>query len=367
MAGAERPLDVGVVGATGLAGQQLLAALVGHPRLRLCRVAASHRSAGRPLREALIDGAGASRWLLDRPLDPDHGALVVEDAATFDPTGLDLVFSAVDGAVAKELEARLAQRVPVVSTTSAFRYEPDVPLIVPQVNPEHAALLGRQRARGWEGFVAPVPNCTTTGLVVALAPLDAAFRLRRVWMTSMQAVSGAGRSPGTPALDVVDNVVPFIPQEEEKVERETRKILGILQGEAIEPHPMGVSATCTRVAVLDGHTESVVVELEEPAAPEAIAACLRGWEGAAPARGLPSAPPRWIEVHDDPYRPQPRLDREAGEGMTTSVGRIRPDPLFDAGAKFVLVSHNTKMGAGKGAVLLAELLDAQGLLAARSG
>lgn len=363
MAGVDRKLQVGVVGATGLAGQQLLAALTGHPRFQVARLAASPRSAGKPLREALIEASGASRWHLETPLDPSLAATMVEDAEAFDPTGLDLVFSAVDGAIARALEARLAALVPVVSTTSAFRYEPDVPLIVPQVNPGHADLLPRQREeRGWAGFVAPVPNCTTTGLVISLAPLAAAFGLRRVWLTSMQAVSGAGRSPGTPALDVLDNVVPFIPQEEEKVEREARKILGTHGEDGIEPHPMGVSATCTRVAVLDGHTASVVVELEEPTTQEALVACLRDWPGAAPARGLPSAPTRWIEVHDDPYRPQPRLDRGAGGGMATSVGRVRPDPLLRGGFKFVFVSHNTQMGAGKGAVLLAELLSERGQL-----
>lgn len=196
---------------------------------------------------------------------------------------------------------------------------------------------------------------------VALAPLAEAFGLEAVVMTSLQAVSGAGRSPGVPALDVIDNVVPFIPKEEEKVEVETKKILGTLVDEAIRPHDVAVSCTCTRVAVLDGHTEAVFTRLRRRVGPDEVRAALREWSGAAEARALPSAPPRWIEVHDDPFRPQPRLDRETSGGMATAVGRIREDRVL-GGVKLVLVSHNTKLGAAKGAVLVAELLRVRGLL-----
>lgn len=356
-------IPVGVVGATGLAGQQLLLALHDHPTFEVRRLAASARSAGKSFAEAMRTAEGASRWYASEPPPASLAALRVEDALAFDPEGLGLVFTAVDGEHARPIEERLAARVPVVSTASAFRYEEDVPLVLPAVNPEHTELLDAQRERrGWKGFVAPIPNCTTTGLATTLAPLAESFGLRRVLMTSMQAVSGAGRSPGVVALDAVDNVVPYIPKEEEKVERETRKILGRLQGAAIAPHELALSCTCTRVGVLDGHTESVFVELARPAGVEEIAEAMRGWEGAPAARDLPSAPPVWIVVHDDPFRPQPRLDREAGEGMATSVGRLREERLFEAGVKYVLVSHNTKAGAGKGAVLLAELLHGQGRL-----
>src|SRR5690606_38225265 len=356
-------IPVGVVGATGLAGQQLLSALVDHPLFEVRRVAASARSAGKTYAEAMRTEQGGSRWHTSPTIPDAIAALRVEDALDFDPEGLGLVFTAVDGEHARPLEERLAASVPVVSTASAFRYDEDVPLVLPPINPDHTALVEVQRARrGWKGFVVPIPNCTTTGLATTLAPLAERFGVRRVLITSLQAVSGASRSPGVVALDVVDNIVPYIPKEEEKVERETRKILGRLEGETIAPHPLALSATCTRVAVLDGHTESVFVELERKAAPEEVAEAMRSWEGAPAARALPSAPARWIVVHDDPYRPQPRLDREAGEGMATSVGRIRPERLFDAGVKYVLVSHNTKAGAGKGAVLLAELLAAQGRL-----
>lgn len=356
-------IPVAVVGATGLAGQQLVVALRDHPLFRLSRLAASPRSAGKAFEEALRDDRGASRWHAEGKLPDEFAPLPVENAASFDPSGLGAVFTAVDGAIARELEERLARQVPVVSTTSAFRMDADVPLILPPVNADHAALFRRQgEARGWKGFVAPIPNCTTTGLAISLAPLAAAFGVKRVWMTSMQAVSGAGRSPGTVALDVVDNVVPYIPKEEEKVEAETRKILGSLGAVDILPHPMLISATCTRVAVLDGHTETVFVELERGASVAEAEEALRSFRGAGASDRLPSAPARWIELSSDPFRPQPRLDREAGGGMSTSVGRLREDRALGAGLKYVLVSHNTKMGAGKGAVLLAELLAESGLL-----
>lgn len=356
-------LPVGVVGATGLAGQQFLAALADHPWFELVAVAASARSAGKRYEDAIRDDRGASRWFAGGPLPARFAALPVADAATFDPGGLAAVFSAVDGEVARTLEPRFARAVPVISTASAYRYEDDVPVLIPPVNAGHAALLAVQRRRrGFAGYVTPIPNCTTTGLAVALAPLAEAFGLEAVVMTSLQAVSGAGRSPGVAALDVIDNVVPFIPKEEEKVELETRKILGSLDGEAIRPHDVAVSCTCTRVAVLDGHTEAVFARLRRKPGLDEVRAALREWAGAAEARDLPSAPPRWIEVHDDPFRPQPRLDREASGGMATSVGRLREDRVL-GGVKLVLVSHNTKLGAAKGAVLVAELLRARGLLA----
>jgi aspartate-semialdehyde dehydrogenase len=249
----------------------------------------------------------------------------------------------------------------VISTASAYRYEEDVPLLVPGVNLAHAPLLRAQRARRqWRGFVAPIPNCTTTGLVVALKPLHARYGVERVAMTSMQGISGAGRSPGVIALDILDNVVPFIPGEEEKVARETRKILGTLGEGGVAPASCVVSATCTRAAVLEGHTEAVSVSLGRPCTPPEAAATLREYDGGIAE--LPSAPARLITVHDDPFRPQPRLDRDADGGMTTSVGRLRADELWPHGLRFVLVSHNTKMGAAKGAVLLAEALRRDGLL-----
>lgn len=353
---------VGLIGATGIAGQQFIDALRDHPLFELGRVAASERANGKTLREALTDAAGALRWYADGELPAEAARLVLEPAAELRTDDLSLVFSAVESDPAKHLEPLYAKALPVISAASAFRNEPDVPLIIPQVNPDHLALVAhQQQQRGTRGFILPIPNCTTTGLAIALKPLADAFGLRQIAMTSMQSVSGAGRSPGVPALDVLDNLIPYVAQDEEKVARETPKILGHLEGHAIRHHPVKVSCTCTRVPVLDGHTEAVFVSLERAAALPEVREALASYRCAA-ADGLPSAPAHWIKVHDDPYRPQPRLDREAGGGLTTSVGRLRLDPTFENGVKLVLVSHNTKMGAAKGAILLAELCAARGLL-----
>lgn len=348
-------IPVAVVGATGLAGQQFLVALAKHPRFRVAKLAASSRSAGKSYREAITEATGQVRWYAQGALDPALAALPVEDAAQLDVTGLGCVFSAVETEPARELEPRYAQQVPVVSTASAYRYEDDVPILVPGVNMDHAKLIDAQRAkRGWKGFITPNPNCTTTGMVITLAPLHRAFGLKRVLMTSLQACSGAGRSPGVIGLDIIDNVVPYIAKEEEKVERETKKILGTLAGGAITPLDVAVSCTCTRVPVLEGHTESVFVELARPATAEQVKAAWR--EGGADLAGLPSAPSQLVSYLDDPYRPQPRLDRDTEDGMVTTVGRLRPDGALQNGWKYVLVSHNTKMGAAKGAILAAEHL-----------
>jgi aspartate-semialdehyde dehydrogenase len=356
-----RRKKVALIGATGIAGQQFVAALATHPWFEITRLVGSERSAGKIYEDALRDPkTGARRWWCDVEPTTEVLSLTVEDSATFDPSGVDLAFSAVESDVARDLEPRLARVTPVISTASAYRYEDDVPILVPGVNWKHASLLHLQRERrGWKGFLTPIPNCTTTPLTIVLKPILDAFGVRTVNVTSMQGVSGAGRSPGVIALDIIDNVVPFIPGEEEKVARETRKILGSLGEGGIQPADVIVSATCTRAAVLDGHTEAVSVSTARPATPEQIAAAMRAFNG---GDALPSAPRRWIIVHEDPFRPQPRLDRDAEGGMATSVGRIRPDPTLENGVKFVLVSHNTKMGAAKGAVLVAEYLHKAGMI-----
>jgi aspartate-semialdehyde dehydrogenase len=358
-------LKVGVLGATGVAGQEFLAALTDHPWFEVSALAASDRSAGKSLRTALTDGDGALKWLMPGTPPEAVFGLRLYGPKTLPVEDLALVFSAVESEPARELEPLYAQRVPVISAASAFRMDEDMPLCLPQVNPDHLALIESQRRRrGFRGFIAPMPNCTTTGLAIALKPLADHFGLRRVSMTSMQAVSGAGRSPGVAALDIIDNLIPYVPNEEEKVARETAKILGAVRGERVQPHAVKVSATCTRVDVLEGHTEVVLAELDAPASAEEAARVLRAFGSEAEASHLPSAPRRFIEVHDDPFRPQPRRDRDAGGGMTTSVGRLRADPNFENGLRFVLVSHNTKMGAAKGALLLAELMRERGLLKA---
>jgi aspartate-semialdehyde dehydrogenase len=356
---------VAVIGATGLAGQQFLASLAGHPWFEVAVLAASARSAGKPYGEAIRDANGARRWWVagTEPAAEFLG-IQVEDATRIDPGSVDLVFAAVESDVAKELEPVYARVVPVVSTAAAFRNEPDTPIALPGVNlAAHMPLLAEQRRRrGWKGFVLPLPNCTTVGLAISLKPLLDHFGLRRVIMTSLQGISGAGRSPGVMALDIVDNVIPYIPKEEEKVAAETRKILGRLGEGGIEPHPAAVGATCTRVGVLEGHTLAITVETERPCDPAAAAEAMRAFRGDFAGLDLPSAPAHPILVHDDPFRPQPRLDRDAEGGMATSVGRLRAEPALANGLKYVALSHNTRMGAAHGAVLAAEHLLRAGLL-----
>jgi aspartate-semialdehyde dehydrogenase len=349
-------IRVAVLGATGVAGQQFLASLPKHPWFEVVRLGASERSAGKKYGDAIRDPSGKVSWYASAPLDPAFAQLPVEDAAQMTADGIDLVFTAVESDAAKLLEPRFAEKVPVVSTASAFRYEPDVPVFLPAVNLDHAKLIDVQRKRrGWKGFVTPGPNCTTTGLAITLKPLHDAFGIDKVVMTSMQAVSGAGRSPGVLALDVIDNVVPYIAKEEEKVEKETKKILGHFAGEGITDADVKVSCTCTRVNVLEGHTESVFVGLKKDAGVDEVKAAMRAFGADFVALDLPSTPKQLITVSDDPYRPQPRLDRDNESGMTTTVGRVREDKVL-GGVKYMLVSHNTRMGAAKGAMLIAEYL-----------
>ena len=353
--GGSKDRRVAVVGATGVAGQQFIAALQRHPWFRVTMLAASERSAGKSYAEALRDPkTGARRWFCEEEPADEILGLDVVDARELDPREVDIVFTAVESDAAKELEPRFARHRPVFSTASAFRYEADVPIAVPGVNLDHLAIVSEQRrARDWQGFVVPLPNCTTMGLVITLKPLADRFGLRRVVMTSMQGLSGAGRSPGVSAMDVIDNIIPYIVGEEEKVAKETGKILGGVVAGRFAPAPVTVAATCTRANVLEGHTETVQAELERRADVAAVRQAFATFGEEFCARGLPSAPRRLIILHDDPFRPQPRLDRDADGGMATSVGRIRLD---DAGLRYVLVSHNTKMGAAKGAVLTAEHL-----------
>jgi aspartate-semialdehyde dehydrogenase len=355
-------LKAGIVGATGIAGQQFVAALQKHPWFTVARLAASARSAGKPYGEAITDAkSGARRWWCQEEPSADVLRIRVEDGDQFDPKGLDVVFSATESDVALAQEPRFAKDVPVVSTASAFRMEADVPLLVPNINMDHASLLDVQRKnRGWKGFVVPIPNCTVTGLVVTLKPLLDRFGLESVVVTTMQGLSGAGRSPGVIGLDILDNIIPHISKEEEKVEQEAHKILGSLQGSAIRENPVVVSATCTRANVIEGHTEAVAVSLARKASVDEVKAAFRECRNEAFELKLPSAPKEWIRVHEDPFRPQPRLDRDNGNGMTTTIGRVREGKVLKNELKYVLVSHNTKMGAAAGAVLVAEYLRTRG-------
>jgi aspartate-semialdehyde dehydrogenase len=362
-------IRVGVVGATGVVGQQFVVALQQHPWFELTWLAASERSANQKYGDALRDKAsGARRWYCAEAPTNAVLDLPVDAVDRFDPAAVDLVFTAIESDSARTLEPEIARTTPVVSTASAFRYEPDVPLIIPGINSDHARLIRhQQQRRGWRGFIAPNPNCTTVGLAITLRPLQQRFGLQSVLMTSLQSMSGAGRSPGVLGLDILDNVIPYIAGEEEKVQRETQKILGTLDGEAVAPARFGVSCTCTRVNVIEGHTEAVYVSLGQDAPAEAVAEALASYVPDFAGRSLPSAPRQMIVVRDDPYRPQPRLDRDTDDGMATVVGRVRRDPVLPNGVKYVLVSHNTKMGAAKGCVLAAEGLAADGFIPGVTG
>ncbi len=353
-----------VVGATGIVGQQFLVALKEHPWIRVNALAASERSAGQTYRNAITDrSSGALRWFCDEPPVEEVMDMPVANAAALSTGEVDIVFTAMESGPAKMLEPKYAAKVPVISTASAFRYDKDVPILIPGVNADHARLLETQRVRrGWQGFITPTPNCTTCGLAITLKPLNEVFGINSVVMTSLQAMSGAGRSPGVIGLDILDNVIPYIPGEEEKVETETQKLLGQLQGDVIQAAPFGVTCTCTRVAVLEGHTEAVLVATRKPCDVSSAIKAMREFAGGDDISGLPSAPQQMIVVNEDPFRPQPRLDRDNDGGMATTVGRIRPDHVLENGLKYVLVSHNTKMGAARGAVLVAEMLIRDGYI-----
>jgi aspartate-semialdehyde dehydrogenase len=347
-------IPVSILGATGMVGQRFVLLLDGHPWFRVVTLTGSDRSIGRTYAESC-------RWVLTDPMPEYAREMVVRPT---EPDGESaLAFSALPADLAREAEpayARAGQGI--CSNASAFRQEPDVPILIPDVNPDHTAVIPDQRKnRGWKGFIVTNPNCTSTGLTMALRPLLDSFGLRRIVAVSMQAVSGAGY-PGVASLDILDNVIPYIGgSEEQKVESEPRKMLGRLERGKIEPAEFRISAHTNRVAVADGHTVCVSAELERRADPEAVRKAMEEHPVPEDVHGLPSAPPRFIEVRDEPDRPQPRKDRNTGRGMTAVVGRIRPDPIWDV--KFVVLSHNTIRGAAGGALLNAELLVAQGYIA----
>lgn len=346
-------IKVGVLGATGAVGQRFIQLLAGHPWFEIAALTASDRSTGKRYRDAakwLLRG-GMPAAVADMTLVPSEPDAIGSDVR--------LLFSALPGGNAGEVEVALAAAgYGVCSNASAHRMDPDVPLLIPDVNPEHTALIPIQQAkRGWAGFITTNPNCTTTHLVCALKPLHDAFGLTAVNVVSMQAISGAGY-PGVSALDILDNVIPYIGGEEEKVEREPGKLLGTLEGDTIRPAEFTVSAQCNRVAVRNGHLEAVSVKLRRPASLEQVAEALASYRGEPQRLGLPTAPDPAIVLFNEVDRPQPRLDRLVGNGMATCVGRLRPDPLFDY--KFVVLGHNTIRGAAGGSLLNAELLVAQG-------
>jgi len=342
--------DVGVLGATGMVGQQFMARLANHPWFNLKWLAASERSEGKAY-------ADAAPWRLATPMPEAARAMTVE--ACVPGRGPKVVFSALDAKAADDLESKFAAAGHIVlSNARSFRMDPLVPLLIPEVNADHLDLLVEQRrAKGWTGAIVTNPNCSTIVLAVALAPLRQ-FAITRVLVTTMQAVSGAGY-PGVASLDILGNIVPFIGGgEEEKIETETLKILGGDGGRAA--HGAIVSAQVNRVPVIDGHTMTVSVELASKPSADAVAAAMRSFRGQPQELKLPTAPDPAILVMSEANRPQPRLDADRGGGMTVCVGRIRTYPVLTH--KFVALGHNTIRGAAGASVLNAELMQAQGLL-----
>ena len=344
-------IEVGILGATGTVGQELVLALTEHPWFVIRWLAASERSAGRRY-------ADATPWRLQAPAPAEIGNMMVQSCT---PVGAPrLVFSGLDAAVAGEVEGAFATAGhTIVSNARSYRMDDDVPLLVPEINPDHLALLKVQtEKRKWAGRIITNPNCSTIMLAMALAPL-LPFGVRSVMVSTLQAISGAGY-PGIPSLDIVGNVIPYIAGEEEKIESETRKILGCLKDERIEPHPVTVSAQTTRVPVLNGHTELVSVALDTSPGLDEIRHAFKVFTGRPQAEELPNAPRQPIVYLDLPDRPQPRLDVNCEDGMGVTVGRLRACPVLDF--KFVVHGHNTIRGAAGAALLNAELLCGDGLV-----
>jgi len=341
-------IDVGILGATGMVGQQFIALLSRHPWFRVTWLGASERSAGKKYREA-------AAWRLSAPLPDDIANLEVQTAAP-SKSAPQLVFSGLDAGVAGEIEKAFAEAGhTIVSNARNYRMEADVPLLIPEVNGDHLSLLNTQAARGWKGRIVTNPNCSTVVLSMALAPLRQ-FGLDKVTITTLQAISGAGY-PGVASWDILGNVVPFIDGEEHKIETEPKKILGCVKNGVVEPHPVVISASTTRVAVHDGHTESISVGFEHrPTEHEMIHA----WTSFKMLDGCPSAPAQPVVYLHERNRPQPSLDVNRGDGMTVSVGRLRVCPILDY--KFIALGHNTIRGAAGVAILNAELMHREGLL-----
>ncbi|NBB90692.1 MAG: aspartate-semialdehyde dehydrogenase [Spirochaetes bacterium] len=342
-------IDVAVLGATGTVGQKFITLLEGHPYFRVRELVASGQSAGKPYAEAC-------KWKQDRPIPESVAAMVVK--STHQPLESPILFSGLDSSVAGEAETAYAERGHlVVSNSKNHRMDPTVPLVVPEINPEHLALIEQQP---FEGAIVTNPNCSTIFLVMALAPLHRVFGLEAVQVTTMQAISGAGY-PGVSGMDIMGNVIPYISGEEEKVEEESLKILGELDGSMVRHAELGVSATCTRVPVLDGHTETVSFKLSRPAEIEEVRAALDDFKGLPQQRGLPSAPERPLLMLDAPDRPQPARDIWLEDGMATVIGRLRQCPVLDY--RMVVLGHNTVRGAAGASILNAETLVSEGYLA----
>jgi aspartate-semialdehyde dehydrogenase len=331
-------INVGVLGATGAVGQRFVELLADHPWFSLTTLTASERSAGKPYGEVV-------NWRLDTPFPQKIAGLRVRPTSPKSMKDVDLVFSALPAEIATEVELEFADAgIAVCSNASSHRMEPDIPLVVPEVNPDHLGLIDVQRDKGRDGFIVTNPNCSTIVMVMALAPLRP-FKFSDVRVATMQAISGAGFA-GVAAMAIYDNVIPYIGKEEEKMETESLKIMGTLRGKKVVNAPFSVSASCHRVPVIDGHTMAVWVDINKPV--EDLKEAYRNYK--PPIKGLPTQPEKSVLLMEENDRPQPRLDRMRGRGMTVSVGRLRE------GIRFVTMGHNTIRGAAGASVLNAELI-----------
>lgn len=345
-------IKVGILGATGMVGQRFVQLLADHPWFEISALAASERSVEMPYGEAC-------HWVVSGEMPALVKEIVVQECKP-DLT-CRLVFSALPAKVAGPIEEEFAAAGYAVSSNARnHRLDPDVPLLVPEVNPDHLGLIEiQQRRRGWKGFIVTNPNCSTAQLVLALKPIWDQFGIAALSVVTMQALSGAGY-PGVPSLDILDNIIPYIAGEEGKLEREPLKLLGRLEGEAVREAEMIISAQCHRVATREGHLEAISVKLGQEASREDLVEALQSFRGPLQDLGLPTAPERPIVVREENDRPQPRLDRDEGKGMSVVVGRVRECPVLDY--KFILLGHNTIRGAAGAAILNAELLHAEGYL-----
>jgi aspartate-semialdehyde dehydrogenase len=345
---------VAILGATGAVGQRFIQLLQGHPWFKIAVLAASERSAGKKYKDAC-------NWLLESNLPREIAEMNVvhTDVESVEKAGtVDFVFSALPGDLAGPVEAEFAALYPVFSKASAHRMDNDVPLMIPEVNPDHAALIPiQQKARGWKGFISADPNCSTIQLAMTLKPLMQ-FGLSQVMVSTMQALSGAGY-PGVPSLSIIDNVVPFISKEEDKMECEPQKILGAFDGTKICPADFVLSSSCHRVNVRDGHLESVFVKMDSSPTVQEIKDAFSQFKGEPQKLKLPSAPENPIVMRKELNRPQPRYDRNEGKGMSVVVGRIRKDPIMTV--KYLCLGHNTIRGAAGAGILSAELMVAKGI------
>jgi aspartate-semialdehyde dehydrogenase len=343
-------VNVGILGATGMVGQRFIELLSGHPTFEITALTASQRSAGKKYQDAVT-------WHLESPIPEAVSKMVVVGTDPNQLKDVEIVFSALPADTAALAEPEFAEAgMKVASNASAMRMEPDVPLVIPEVNPEHLDLIEvQQKRRGWDGFIVTNPNCSTIALVMTLKPIYDQYDIKRVYVSTMQAVSGAGYN-GVPSMAILDNLVPYIGGEEEKMEIETLQLMGDFDGEEVILPSFGVSTSCHRVPVVDGHTEAVFMEMNDEFDLTDIKESLKRFQGLPQKLDLYSAPKNPVIVREEDDRPQPRMDRLSERGMAVTVGRIRQDEAFSRSLKYVLMGHNTIRGAAGASILNAELM-----------